>query len=120
MPHVSSIEATPASPQVSAGSSAYADCLEAIRTRLAAREAKLYGIAVLLVYVHEFERLAASAGAVNAVRMVDEVRNRLSQVMRPGDYFARLGERKFVFVLSNLRNEGHALLAATKILRTGA
>jgi predicted signal transduction protein with EAL and GGDEF domain len=52
--------------------------------------------------------------------MVDEARNRLSQVMRPGDYFARLGERKFVFVLSNLRNEGHALLAATKILRTGA
>jgi len=120
LPHVNSIEATNASPQVSAGSSAYADCLEAIRTRLAAREAKLYGIAVLLVYVHEFERLTASAGAVNAVRMVDEVRNRLSQVMRPGDYFARLGERKFVFVLSNLRNEGHALLAANKILRTGA
>jgi EAL domain-containing protein (putative c-di-GMP-specific phosphodiesterase class I) len=41
-------------------------------------------------------------------------------VIRPGDYFARLGERKFAFVLSNLRNEGHALLAANKILRTGA
>jgi len=120
LPHASPIEASNAAPQVTAGSSSYADCLEAIRTRLAAREAKLYGIAVLLVYVHEFERLTASAGAVNAVRMVDEVRNRLSQVMRPGDYFARLGERKFVFVLSNLRNEGHALLAANKILRTGA
>jgi len=103
-----------------AGSSGYADCLEAIRARLAAREAKLYGIAVLVVYVHQLERLFASAGHVNAGRMLDELRNRLSQVSKPGDYFARLGDRKFVYVLSNLRNEGHALLAANKILRTGA
>ena len=103
-----------------AGSSDYSDCLEAIRTRLAAREAKLYGIAVLVVYVHQLEQLFASAGQVNAGRMLDELRNRLSQVSKPGDYFARLGERKFVYVLSNLRNEGHALLAANKILRAGA
>jgi len=103
-----------------AGSSSYADCLEAIRTRLAAREAKLYGIAVLVVYVHEVGQLLTNAGHVNAARMLDELRNRLSQVSKPGDYFARLGDRKFVFVLSNLRNEGHALLAANKILRTGS
>jgi diguanylate cyclase (GGDEF)-like protein len=100
--------------------SGYPDCLEAVRARLAAREAKLYGIAVLVVYVHQLERLTASAGHANAARMLDELRNRLSQVMKPGDYFARLGDRKFVFVLSNLRNEGHALLAANKILRTSA
>jgi len=103
-----------------AGSNGYADCLEAIRARLAAREAKLYGIAVLVVYVHHLERLFASAGHENAGRMLDELRNRLSQVSKPGDYFARLGDRKFVYVLSNLRNEGHALLAANKILRAGA
>jgi diguanylate cyclase (GGDEF)-like protein len=120
LPHANPIEALSDSLPVSGGSSGYADCLEAIRARLAAREAKLYGIAVLLVHVHDFEQLATVAGTVNASRMVDELRNRLSLVMRPGDYFARLGERKFVFVLSNLRNEGHALLAATKILRTGA
>ncbi len=105
---------------VPTGSSGYADCLEAIRARIAAREAKLYGIAVLVVYVHHLERLFASAGHVNAGRMLDELRNRLSQVSKAGDYFARLGDRKFVFVLSNLRNEGHALLAANKILRTGS
>ena len=33
--------------------SGYADCLEAVRARLAAREAKLYGIAVLVVHVHQ-------------------------------------------------------------------
>jgi diguanylate cyclase (GGDEF)-like protein len=106
--------------QVPSKASDYGDCLEAVRTRLAAREAKLFGIAVLVVHVHELERLYASAGQVNAARMLDELRNRLSQVMKPGDYFARLGARKFVFVLSNLRNEGHALLAANKILRTAA
>ena len=100
--------------------SGYADCLEAVHARLTAREAKLYGIAVIVVYVHQLERLFASAGHVNAARMLDELRNRLSQVTKPGDYFARLGDRKFVFVLSNLRNEGHALLAANKILRTAA
>jgi diguanylate cyclase (GGDEF)-like protein len=106
--------------QAPTGASGYADCLEAIRTRLAAREARLYGIAVLVVYVHQLERLFASAGHAIAGRMLDELRNRLSQVSKPGDYFARLGDRKFVFVLSNLRNEGHALLAANKVLRTGA
>jgi diguanylate cyclase (GGDEF)-like protein len=103
-----------------AGPGAYADCLEAIRARLAAREAKLYGIAVLVAYAHQLEQLFESAGPVNAQRMLDELRNRLSQVTRPGDYFARLGDRKFVFVLSNLRNEGHARLAANKLLRAGS
>jgi predicted signal transduction protein with EAL and GGDEF domain len=106
--------------QVPTGTSGYVDCLEAIRARLAAREAKLYGIAVLVVYVQQLERLLADVGPVNAGRMLDELRNRLSQVSKPGDYFARLGERKFVFVLSNLRNEGHALLAANKVLRAGS
>jgi EAL domain-containing protein (putative c-di-GMP-specific phosphodiesterase class I)/GGDEF domain-containing protein len=106
--------------QAPQSASGYVDCLEAIRTRLAAREAKLYGIAVLVVCVHQLEQLLADAGEVNAGRMLDELRNRLSQVSKPGDYFARLGERKFVFVLSNLRNEGHALLAANKILRAGS
>jgi EAL domain-containing protein (putative c-di-GMP-specific phosphodiesterase class I) len=112
------MEALTTALQSPAGSSAYADCLEAVRARLAAREAKLYGMAVLVVHVHRLE--GPAAGPVNAARMLDELRNRLSQVSRPGDYFARLGDRKFVFVLSNLRNEGHALLAANKILRTGA
>ncbi len=106
--------------QAPQGANGYADCLEAIRARMAAREAKLYGIAIVVVYVHQLERLLASAGQVNAGRMLDELRNRLSQVSKPGDYFARLGERKFVFVLSNLRNEGHALLAANKVLRAGS
>lgn len=102
------------------GNSGYADCLEAIQSRLAARESRIYGIAVLVVYVHQVEQLMASAGAANAGRMLDELRNKLSQVTKPGDYFARLGDRKFVFVLSNLRNEGHAVLTATKIQRTGS
>lgn len=105
--------------QVPAGASGYPDCLEAIRARMAAREARLYGIAVLVVYVQQLDRVLTSAGPANAGRMLDELRNRLSQVSKPGDYFARLGERKFVFVLSNLRNEGHALLAADKVLRAG-
>jgi len=106
--------------QASQGASGYADCLEAIRVRLAAREAKLYGIAVVVVYVHQLGRLLADAGQINASRMLDELRNRLSQVSKPGDYFARLGDRKFVFVFSTLRNEGHALLAANKVLRAGS
>jgi predicted signal transduction protein with EAL and GGDEF domain len=106
--------------QVPAGAHGYLDCLEAIRARMAAREARLYGIAVLVVYVQQLDRLLASAGPAKAGRMLDELRNCLSQVGKPGDYFARLGDRKFVFVLSNLRNEGHALLAANKILRAGS
>ncbi|MGQ0383173.1 MAG: putative bifunctional diguanylate cyclase/phosphodiesterase [Gammaproteobacteria bacterium] len=105
---------------MAAGGSAYADCLEAIRHRLAARGSRLFGMAVLVVHVHQVERLVESAGREAAGRMLDELRNRLSQVAKQGDYFVRLGERKFVFVLSNLRNEGHAMLAADKILRTGA
>src|SRR5512134_866479 len=105
---------------MSAVSNGYADCLEAVHSRLAARESRLFGIAVLIVYVHQVEQLQAMVGHANALRMLDELRNKLSHASRPGDYFARLGERKFVFVLSNLRNEGHALLTANKILRTGS
>jgi EAL domain-containing protein (putative c-di-GMP-specific phosphodiesterase class I) len=108
-----SIDAMNTALQAPHGASGYADCLEAIRARLAAREAKLYGIAVVVVYAHHPD-------LANAGRILDELRNRISQVGRPGDYFARLGERKFVFVLSNLRNEGHALLAANKVLRAGS
>jgi len=99
--------------------SSYSDCLEAIRSRLAARESRLYDVAVLVVYVHQLERLYATAGPVNASHMLDELRNRLSQILRPGDYFTRLSDRKFAFILSNLRNQGHAILAANKILRNG-
>lgn len=102
-----------------ATSSSYSDCLEAIRARIVARESKLYEVAVLVVYVHQLERLYASAGHVNAGRILDELRNRLAPVLRPGDYFTRLSDRKFAFVLSNMRNQGHAILAANKILRTG-
>ena len=102
------------------GTSSYSDCLEAIRGRIAARESKLYDVAVLVVYAHQIERLYASAGQVNGSRMLDELRNRLAQVLRPGDYFTQLSDRKFAFVLSNLRNQGHAILAANKILRAGA
>ena len=105
---------------MSAVNNGYADCLEAVHTRLAARESRLFGIAVLMVYVHQVEQLQEIVGRPNALRMLDELRNKLAHAARPSDYFARLGERKFVFVLSNLRNEGHALLAANKILRTGA
>ncbi len=105
---------------IPAATSSYADCLEAIRDRLAARESRLYGIAVLVVYVHQIDQLFASAGHANASRMLDELRNRLSHASKPGDYFARLGDRKFVYVLSNLRNEGHAMLTANKVLRTGS
>ena len=101
------------------GTSSYSDCLEAIRGRIAARESKLYDVAVLMVYAHQLERLYASVGQVNAARMLDELRNRLALVLRPGDYFTRLSDRKFAFVLSNLRNQGHAILAANKILRAG-
>ena len=102
------------------GTSSYSDCLEAIRGRIGARESKLYDVAVLVVYAHQVERLYASAGHVNGSRMLDELRNRLAQILRPGDYFTRLSDRKFAFVLSNLRNQGHAILAANKILRAGA
>jgi EAL domain-containing protein (putative c-di-GMP-specific phosphodiesterase class I)/GGDEF domain-containing protein len=101
------------------GTSSYADCLEAIRSRIVARESKLYDVAILVVYVHQLERLYANVGQLNAGRMLDELRNRLALVLRPGDYFTRLSDRKFAFVLSNLRNQGHAILAANKILRAG-
>ena len=81
------IDAMNTAMQAPQGANGYADCLEAIRARMAAREAKLYGIAIVVVYVHQLERLLASAGQVNAGRMLDELRNRLSQVSQAGRLF---------------------------------
>jgi len=74
-------------------------------------------IAVLLVWVTDFERVCASAGHLEAAKSVDQLQQRLVSICRDGDTVHRISECKFAVLLSGLKNRGHATLAARKIER---
>lgn len=73
--------------------------------------------AVLLVHVHEVDRLCATIGHVRAENALSDFHGRLDELSHGGNAVYRLSDRKFAIVLCNIRNAGHVQLAAQKIQR---
>lgn len=74
-------------------------------------------VVLLLVHVRNVERLTASVGHVLAGEVLEDFFRRLDGVKRQNDAVGRLSDRKFVVMISGLKNRGHATLAAKKIQR---
>lgn len=74
-------------------------------------------LAVLLISLHDVDRLYASAGHVPAVRILNDLHKRLEQLARAEDVVIRLSDSRFAMLLVGFRNEGHVRLAAQKIQR---
>ncbi|MGB5492359.1 MAG: GGDEF domain-containing phosphodiesterase [Woeseiaceae bacterium] len=74
-------------------------------------------LAVLLVNVHNIEPLCASIGHFRVRELLHDFHNQLKTLARDNDTIERIGDQKFAILLSNLRNKGHAGLAAQKIER---
>ncbi len=74
-------------------------------------------LAVLIVHVHEVERLCAAIGHEQAGQVLDDLYIRLRTIARDNDAVERISDRKFAVLLSGLRNRGHVTLAANKIGR---
>ena len=74
-------------------------------------------LAVMIVYVHDVERICASLGHIQADKVMDNFYSDLYTIARKNDVIERIGDRKFAVLLSGLRNHGHVNLAARKIER---
>jgi len=85
------------------------------RISLAVR--KKQHLAVLLVNVHNIEPLCAAIGHFRVRELLHDFHKQLKTLARDNDTIERIGDQKFAILLSDLRNRGHAGLAARKIER---
>lgn len=74
-------------------------------------------LAVMIVHAHDVEQLCASLGHEETEDVLDDFFSRLQKIARENDLIERIGDRKFLVLLSGLRNQGHIKLAAKKIER---
>jgi diguanylate cyclase (GGDEF)-like protein len=74
--------------------------------------------ALLIVDIDRFARINQMHGFRIGDRILDALGEVLSKLARPKDITARIGDNRFGLLLRGIMNDGHALLAAYKIIRT--
>ncbi len=74
-------------------------------------------VGLLVVQVEQLEKVEGAFGYEKSQTLLDEFCVRMKSLLRDRDRFMLIGDRKFCFVLSEIMNEGHAILAASKIAR---
>ena len=79
------------------------------------REDKAVGL--LVVQVEQLDKVEGAFGYEVSHKLLKEFGIRLESILRNYDRLILVGDRKFCFILNDLMNEGHAVLAATKIER---
>ena len=75
-------------------------------------------LALMLVRVQRGGELIALYGHRNTETLMEEIALRLHGVCRAEDRLIRTGDFEIAFILREVLNDGHALLAASKVLRT--
>jgi len=73
-------------------------------------------LAVLLININHFRKINIVYGYQAGDRLLGEFAERLKQLCREQDYIARMGNAEFVIAIPEIINEGHATLAAHKLL----
>ena len=76
-------------------------------------------MALLAVHVDQLERVGTALGPSAAARLSGLLRAKLQNALRDGDRIVPIQHKKFWILLQNLRNQGHAELAAGKFGRLG-
>lgn len=74
--------------------------------------------ALLIVKIRQFRRFNISRGYPAADRLLDGIASCLGDISRQQDFLARVGNAEFAMLLPEVRNPGHASLAAIKILES--
>jgi diguanylate cyclase (GGDEF)-like protein len=95
----------------------HSDGLSRVSRQIAVAVRSKSDLAVLLVHVHDVERLCASLGHMRVGQVLAEFHNELRAISRDNDAIERISECKFAVLLNGLRNRGHVSLAAQKINR---
>lgn len=83
---------------------------------IAIHQAQSNCFAMLLIKIRDFRRFNLMRGYQEADLVLNAMVNCLAEVTRSQDYIARVGNAEFALLLPSVLNEGHASLAAIKIL----
>jgi diguanylate cyclase (GGDEF)-like protein len=73
-------------------------------------------LAILLININHFRQINVVYGYESGDRLLQEFVSRLRGLARQQDYIARMGNSEFILVLPEILNQGHATLAAHKLL----
>ena len=76
-----------------------------------------HGIGLIVVQVAQLDKVEGAFGYEKSHGLLDEFCVRMESLLRDHDRFMEVGDRKFCFVLNEIKNEGHAILTASKIER---
>ncbi len=74
-------------------------------------------VGLLVVQVEQLDKVEGAFGYDVSQKLLKEFGNRLQTLLRNYDRMRLVSNRKFCIILNDLMNEGHAILAATKIER---
>ena len=83
---------------------------------IASHKAQSKCFAMLLVNIKNFRRFNVAQGYKIADLVLNAFADCLAELTRPQDYIARVGNAEFALLLPTVSNEGHASLAAIKII----
>jgi diguanylate cyclase (GGDEF)-like protein len=72
--------------------------------------------ALLLININHFRRFNINQGYQIADTLLTAFSSRLAELSRDQDYIARIGNSEFAMILPEVHNEGHASLAAIKLI----
>ena len=78
---------------------------------------EIRGLGFCCVRISELDQINHRTGFETSQLLVDEIRDRLENTVRPGDEIFQVREDEFGVLFHELRNEEHARLAAMKIER---
>lgn len=92
----------------------YAELIEKVRQATAASD-DLF--AVIVIEATAFPRIHARFGYRRGEQLLDALRGRFRQALRPVDEIVQTGDHTFVAIVRQLKNPGHAQLAGKKFLR---
>ncbi|MGA9852875.1 MAG: bifunctional diguanylate cyclase/phosphodiesterase [Gammaproteobacteria bacterium] len=74
-------------------------------------------VALLMVQVKRGQEFGALFGSSSIEELMKQFAGRLESICRSDDRIVRSGDHEYALILPDILNEGHAILAANKILR---
>jgi diguanylate cyclase (GGDEF)-like protein len=83
---------------------------------LSVHKASSKKFALLLINIDHFRQINIVYGHQAGDLLLNEFSRRLAALSRQQDYIARMGNSEFIMILPEILNEGHATLAAHKLL----
>lgn len=82
----------------------------------AAHNARAALLGLLVIDLRRFHRINAIYGYDKGDELIGQVAARILKIKRSQDLLGRIGDNEFALLLTDLRNEGHAVLAANRLI----